>query len=152
MGKKMKDYRISSDKIHATLIVVNSKGVLLVGDSGSGKSDLALRLIERGKAVLVADDVVCLEAVGGRLYGKADESIKGMLEVRGLGIVRYSCLNNAEISLVVELKNTMSEIERLPINDKETILGLEIPKIALYAKQSSAVDKLCVGLRLYTNV
>ena len=148
----MLDYQISSDKIHATLVVVADKGVLLVGKSGTGKSDLALRLIEQGKAVLVADDVVCIKKDCGHLYGRSDEKIAGMLEIYGLGIVQYPYQEEAIISLVAELVEAPEDVDRFPQKCTESILGLEIPKIALYAKHSSAVEKLCVGLRLYGSV
>lgn len=150
--RRVQDYQISSNKIHATLLAVADNGVLLLGKSGTGKSDLALRMIEHEKAVLVADDVVCLNLENGRLYGQADDKTAGLLEVRGLGVIPYPYRKNVAISLVVELVPTAEEVERFPQKCKENILGLEIPKIALYAKHSSAVEKLCVGVRLYAEM
>ena len=145
----MPDYQICVDKVHGTLVAIEGKGVLLIGNSGVGKSDLALRLIERGRAVLVADDVVCLTKVGDQLIGQADDKIAGLLEVRGLGIIPYAYRQNAAVNLVIELKNTAEDVERFPQIAQENILGVEIPKIDLYAKECSAVEKVCLGLRLY---
>ena len=80
-----------SDEIskHATLVEIAGKGVLLCGKSGAGKSDLAFRLIENHKAVLVADDVVLFTVQNGELYGEAPEKLKGLLEIRGVGIAKY---------------------------------------------------------------
>ena len=75
--------------MHATAVVVNNCGILLTGKSGSGKSDLALRLIETKNAVLVADDAVLLEKKGQKLYARPAENIAGLLEVRGVGLVKY---------------------------------------------------------------
>lgn len=132
--------------IHATFVVLNKKGVLLKGKSGSGKSDIALRLIENKGAELVADDAVEMFVHSGKLWGKAPDNLKGMLEVRGIGIVKYPYMADAAVDMVVELKNKPEEIERMPIKQQEIILGLEINKIDLYAKESSAPDKIVAAL------
>ena len=77
-------------------------GVLILGASGAGKSDLALRLIERG-AVLVADDRVDLFESDGRLWGSAPASLAGLLEIRGVGIIALPHRSETAISLAVEL-------------------------------------------------
>ena len=135
--------------IHATLVQVEKKGVLLTGKSASGKSDLALRLIENKKAKLVADDAVEVYVQNNKLSGCAPKSLAGMLEVRNVGIVRYPHLNNANIDMVVELKESPEEISRMPSIQKEFILGLEINKIDLYAKENSAPDKIVAALRWF---
>lgn len=139
-----------SDKtcLHATLIKLKSKGVLLLGKSGSGKSDLALRLIENKAAKLVADDVVFIHKKGNSLFGTAAENLCGMLEVRGVGIVTYPYIKQSKIDLAVHLVDTAAEVERFPLKRKELILGLEIKQIDLYAKESSAPDKIAAALRL----
>ncbi len=77
-------------------------GLLLLGESGAGKSDLALRLIERG-AMLVADDQVVLSVRSGRLIGRAPENLAGLIEVRGVGIVRVPHVSEAAICLAIAL-------------------------------------------------
>lgn len=133
--------------IHATFVLLNKRGILLQGESGSGKSDIALRLIENKGAELVADDAVEIFVRNGKLLGKAPDNLKGMLEVRGIGIVRYPYIKDATVDVLVELKNRPEEIERMPIKQQEIILGLEINKIDLYAKESSAPDKIVAALR-----
>lgn len=140
------------DSLHATLVSLGGKGVLLEGKSGSGKSDLALRLIENKGAKLVADDAVMLEKRGSTVYGRAAENLRGMLEVRGVGIVSYPYLAESAIDLAVNLVDDAAKIERLPQAKKESILGLEIKQIDLYARENSAADKIVAALRCNNNI
>ena len=135
--------------IHATLVQVEKKGVLLTGKSASGKSDLALRLIENKKAKLVADDVVEVCVQNGKLSGCAPKSIAGLLEVRNIGVVRYPYLSSANVDIIVALKESQEDIQRMPLRQKELILGLEINKIDLYAKENSAPEKIVAALRWF---
>ena len=135
--------------IHATLVSLQNKGVLLKGKSGCGKSDLALRLIESKDAVLVADDMVELNVGNNSLIGRAPQNLAGLLEVRGIGIVRYPYKKESAIDLIVDLQNTRENIERMPIMVKDIILGLEINKIDLYAEENSAPDKIVAALRKF---
>lgn len=135
--------------IHATLVSLQNKGILLKGKSGSGKSDLALRLIENKGAILVADDMVELNIDNNRLIGKSPQNLAGLLEVRGIGIVRYPYEKTSTIDLIVDLQNTRENIERMPIMVKDVILGLEINKIDLYAEENSAPDKIVAALRKF---
>ena len=135
--------------IHATLVSLQNKGILLKGKSGSGKSDLALRLIENKDAVLVADDMVELNVDNNSLIGRAPQNLAGLLEVRGIGIVRYPYEKESKIDLIVNLQNTRENIERMPIMVKDVILGLEINKIDLYAEENSAPDKIMAALRKF---
>ena len=88
--------------IHASCIAIGSKGVLLLGESGAGKSDLALRLMDDG-AKLVADDRTELWVERGRLCARAPKSIAGLIEVRGLGIVAQPFARKTIIALAVKL-------------------------------------------------
>ena len=134
--------------MHSTLVIVKDKGVLLQGKSGSGKSDLALRLIERYGAELVSDDVVRIIKKNGRVYGSAPQNIAGLLEVRGIGIISYPYQESSAIELAVNLKDNADNIERLPSVCKEVIFGLEIPQIDLYAKEDSAPEKILAALKM----
>jgi len=100
------------EQIHATCIEVDGVGVLIRGASGSGKSDLALRLIDAG-ATLVADDRVDLRRVGPDVSASAPHEIAGMLEVRGIGIVKMAHQASVMVRLVVELVSP-DKVERLP--------------------------------------
>ncbi len=148
MRKSVIGWQMLNSKIlHASLVVLDGKGILITGKSGCGKSDLAFRLIEEKKAILVADDVVRVFQKNGILYGECSEKLAGLLEIRGVGIAKYNYLKSSAIRLVVNLKNDVSEIERLPIDKQNVILGVEIPAIDLYAKECSAPNKICVKLR-----
>jgi serine kinase of HPr protein (carbohydrate metabolism regulator) len=126
--------------IHATCVVVGGAGVLLRGPSGSGKSDLALRLIDGG-AALVADDRVLLARENGRLVGRAPPAIAGLLEVRGLGLVPVTPVPAAEIDLVVDLR-PCGAIERLPEPAWCAYLGVRLPLVALEPFHASATAKV----------
>ena len=144
----MKDCKMSNcETLHATLISIHSQGVLICGKSGSGKSDTALKLIERYKAILVADDVVNVMLNDMKLIGYAPKNIQGLLEVRGIGIVAYPYIQQEEIKLIVHLKENIKEIERLPQKKQEVILGLAIKQIDLYAKDDSLSEKILAALR-----
>jgi serine kinase of HPr protein (carbohydrate metabolism regulator) len=132
--------------LHATAVALAGKAVLLRGAPGSGKSDLALRLMEAG-AELVADDQTCLSRRGTELWATAPEPLKDLMEVRGLGIVRVSSLAEAPVALVVDLV-PIPEVERCPDPEREVLLGIELPRMRLHAPEASAPAKLRLALRL----
>ena len=135
--------------LQATCVSVDGVGVLLRGPSGSGKSDLALRLIEGG-AQLVADDGVEIarrgDALIARLPATAPESLRGRLEVRGLGILPVALAAAAPVGLVVDLV-AAEQIERLPEPAVAEWLGLAVPRFALAAFEASAAAKLRLAVR-----
>ena len=139
---------MSNNLMHATLVELDGYGVLLTGKSAVGKSDLALRLIENKKARLVADDVVELKKDRHSIFGRAPQNLRGLLEVRGVGVVCYPHVEEAKISLMIRLTNEATQVERMPKKQYESILGLEIPQIDLYAKENSAPDKIMVALKV----
>jgi serine kinase of HPr protein (carbohydrate metabolism regulator) len=130
--------------VHATAVAIGGRAVLLRGPSGSGKSDLALRLIDAG-ARLVADDRSELRRDGDALMIRAPATIAGLIEARGIGIVRVESLPTAPLSLIVDLV-AAEAVERLPEPRCETILGLSIPLIALAPFEASAPAKLRLAL------
>ena len=126
------------------------RGVLIEGPSGAGKSDLMLRALQLGWT-LVADDRVVLWTSGGQLYGRAPDSLAGLMEIRGLGVVETPCRAFAPITLVARCV-AAAEIERLPAPQTISLLGQAIPAIALVALEPSAPAKLArsvshLGLR-----
>lgn len=131
---------------HASCLILQNKGVLLTGPSGSGKSDLSLRLLRRHGAALVSDDQVLLTADNGALIAAAPPAIAGLLEVRGVGIINVPYHPFHKIDLIVELVNSPKDIERLPNPAFMELKGLKIPKISLYAFECSAIDKLLLAL------
>lgn len=133
--------------LHATCIAINGRGVLLTGASGSGKSDLALRLIDRG-AALIGDDGIVVEARGGRLHARAGPNIAGQIEVRGIGIVVLPAAAEATLALTIALDQPVSRMpdETLPCR---VIEGLSLPLIALDPFEASAPVKIEKALLLY---
>ncbi len=127
--------------VHATLISLNGKGILITGKSGAGKSDLALRMIMEQKAVLVADDRVNLTATNNTLYGCAPKELQGKLEIRNVGIGIFNTIEQEKISLIVELTER-NELERLPFPEVESFLEVIIPKLRLCAFEHSAIYKI----------
>lgn len=125
---------------HATTVEITGLGVLIRGPSGSGKSDLALRLIEGG-AVLVADDQTRLAREGDVVMARPPETIAGLLEVRGLGIVRMPHRAATPLALVVDLV-AAERVERLPEPALAEILGLSLPRLELAPFQISAAAKV----------
>jgi serine kinase of HPr protein (carbohydrate metabolism regulator) len=139
----MSGSRLSSENLHASCVAKNGRAVLLAGPSGSGKSDLALRLLDRGFA-LVSDDRTIVRKDGAKVIASAPDTIKGKLEIRGIGIVAMEAVSDMPVALVVELT---SDIQRLPDDDRERIiLGNGIPLISVDAMTASAPSKVAVAL------
>ena len=136
---------MSADTIHATCIAIGGRGVLLRGRSASGKSDLALRLIDRG-AALVSDDYTRLRVESGRLIAAAPETISGRIEVRGLGILDMPALAEAPVCLLADLDR---EVPRMPEGAFETLFGIDIPRVAISALEPSAPIKLEMALKRF---
>lgn len=127
-------------QIHASCAARGEDGVLLVGPSGSGKSDLLLRLVDAGYA-LVADDRVCLHAG----WASAPPPLAGLLEVRGIGIVRMAWRARVGVRAVVRLVSMHERTVRLPPPPgRDTVTGL--PEFFLDPARASAVAR--VGLIL----
>lgn len=134
-------------QVHASCVVIGATGVLLRGPSGSGKSDLALRLIDGG-ARLVADDRVDLERDpdSGGLLAAAPRALAGLIEVRGLGIVRLPAVARARLGLVVDLC-AAAAVPRLPEPRRCAYLGLTLPLLAVAPFETSAAAKLRLAAR-----
>lgn len=114
----------NSDILHATTVSIEGKGVLILGPSGSGKSSLALQLIALG-AGLVADDRTEITRNGQVLTATVPSAIQGIIEARGVGILRLSNAGATPLSLAVDL--SQDDEPRLPETHAYTILGVALP-------------------------
>lgn len=132
--------------IHTTCISLKGKGVLIFGAPGSGKSDLALRLIRHEGAILVSDDRTDIEIEDNKVIAHTPPKIAGLLEVRGIGIQKMPYSNKAEIKLAIELVKDFKEVERLPEERFSEIGGIKIPCIKLYPFEVTAADKIVIKL------
>ena len=135
-------------RLHASCVAFGNAGVLLLGGSGAGKSDLALRAIDAG-AMLVADDQVELRRVGAELIASVPKALAGLIEVRGVGIVRLPFRAEAKLRLAVELLPP-ERISRLPEHAQREYLGVALPLSRLAPFEVSAVVKLRLAVRLAT--
>lgn len=129
--------------VHGTCVAFGDIGILLRGVSGSGKSDLALRLIEAG-AALVADDRVELRAGEDRLTAAAPAGLAGLMEIRGLGLVELPSVSDIPVELIADLVST-ADMERLPATVWEECAGIRIRKVAVAPFEQTAVAKLRIA-------
>ena len=135
--------RLSGESVHASTVAIDGRAVLITGPSGSGKSDLALRLIDRG-FVLVSDDRTIVRRDGDRLLASAPPQIAGKLEIRGIGIIEIEAASDVPIALIVELTG---DIQRLPEDSRERpILGVALPLVTIDAMTASASSKAALAL------
>ena len=132
--------------IHATCINLNSKGVLILGDSGSGKSDLALRLITMFSAKLVGDDRINIKKNNRKIIASSPDVLKGLLEVRGVGVIKINYKEETSVDLVIKL--TSEKIERMPESLKYELDGVSLPLFYLNPLEVSAPSKVVAMLSL----
>ena len=134
---------LSSETLHASCVAKNGRAILLSGRSGAGKSDLALRLIDRG-AVLVSDDYTVVRRVGGRLLASPPATTAGKMEVRGLGIMSFEHKADIPVCLMVDLSR---EVVRMPDQAEAiSIAGMKVPVVVLESLAASAPLKVELAL------
>lgn len=135
---------VSSETIHANAVAIDGHGVLIIGQSGTGKSDLSLRLIDRG-AALVSDDHCHIVRRDGIIYANAPDRLRGKIELRGIGICESAHIAQAPLAMLVRLA---SDYDRYPLDHgQETIVGVTLPVIRINAYEASAPIKVEWALR-----
>jgi HPr kinase/phosphorylase len=127
-------------QVHASCVAVDGTGVLLRGPSGSGKSDLALRLIDTG-AGLIADDRTDLQVRDGIVWATAPTEIAGLIEVRGIGVLRLDAVVGIGVGLVIDLIDT-GRVDRHPDAETCDLEGIAVPVLALSPFEASAPAKV----------
>ena len=130
---------------HASCVEIEGKGIVIFGPSGSGKSDLAIRLIDAG-GKLVSDDYVTITNEGNVLYAYPAPNIEGMIEMRGVGLIKLSYLKISTLVLALNLV-TDKDIERLPEKNTFRINKAIIPLYNFNAFSVSAIAKIKLLLR-----
>jgi serine kinase of HPr protein (carbohydrate metabolism regulator) len=130
--------------VHGTCVALGDWSVLLRGAPGSGKSDLALRLIDRG-AILVSDDQVALSPSGGFLRASPPRQIAGLFEVRGVGIVQKPYITKVPVALLIDLVPA-DQVPRLPDASTDTLLDVDLPVLRLAPFEASAPIKIELAL------
>jgi len=135
---------LSFETLHVSSVAIDGRAVLIEGESGAGKSDLALRLIDRG-ATLISDDYTLLQRAGGELIASPPDTIAGKIEVRGLGILLTRHVEKIPVALFIRLTDAP---ERLPLaDDVRRIAGLDIREVAVDSRTASAPIKVELALR-----
>jgi HPr kinase/phosphorylase len=130
--------------LHGTAVSIAGEGVLIIGASGSGKSDLALRLIDRG-AVLISDDRIIIEAIDGQPILRTAPNIAGLIEVRGIAIITLPFTTDVKLRLVIDLDATvMRFIDTVAIYNAG---DFAIPCFAMSAFETSAAIKVELALK-----
>lgn len=138
---------LSSETVHASAVAIEGRAVLIGGRSGHGKSDLAMRLIDRG-AVLISDDYTFLRRVEGKAIASAPATIIGKIELRGVGLIEeMENVQEVPVALYVDLDKAP---ERLPEPGGAMMLaGVSIPTAAMNGLEASAPLKVETALRLF---
>jgi len=134
-----------SETVHATTVAIGGRAVLIFGRSGAGKSDLALRLIDRG-AALVSDDYTNVDAADGGLVTSPPPTIAGKMELRGVGIIDLAHQSGVPAALIVDLDH---DPDRLPEPGTRDIAGIALPVISLHGLEPSAPIKVEKALLLH---
>ena len=140
----MKSPTLSSETVHTSCVAIGGRAVLIGGRSGRGKSDLALRLIDRG-ARLVSDDYTFVRRSGETLLANAPDTIRGKIEVRGVGILEFPVERDVPVALIVDLDLDPTRLPAAP--ERRSVAGVAIPVIGLSALEASAPIKVEAALQ-----
>lgn len=141
---------LSSETLHATTVAIGGRAVMLCGVSGSGKSDLALRLIDRG-ASLVSDDYTLAKRTGrgasAHLAASPPQNIAGRMEIRGIGIIDMPYLADMPVALIIDLFDIVDRMPEKPLTRR--IAGVDVPVMKIAPREPSAPIKVEYALRAF---
>lgn len=137
---------LSSETLHCSTVAIGGRAVMIEGRSGSGKSDLALRLIDRG-ARLVSDDYTIARRKGKLLLAAPPETIAGKIEVRGIGLVEMDHVVDQPVALVVQIFDVVDRMPPTP--ELRVIAGISVPVMKIAAMESSAPIKVELAMKVY---
>ena len=130
----------------ATCVAIGSRAVQIEGAPGSGKSSLALALIDRG-AELIGDDGVTLEPRGGQLYASPPPNIAGLLEVRNLGLLQFPVQSEVPVALVLRLDPAAERFIEVP--EQRDLNGIGLPLVRLWPGSATLALKAELALERY---
>lgn len=130
----------------ASCVAIGGRGVLIEGATGSGKSGLALSLIDRG-ARFLGDDGILLHDEGGRLIARPHPRILGLLEVRNLGLLNFPCLDEAPIALVIRLDENAPRYIEEP--ESIEIEGITLPMVRIWPEGGPLAIKAELALERF---
>lgn len=137
---------LSSETLHCSTVAIGGRAVLIEGRSGSGKSDLALRLIDRG-ALLVSDDYTIARRKGKLLLASPPDMIAGKIEVRGLGLIEMDYVADQPVALVVQLFDV---VDRMPPEPElRAIAGISVPVMKIAPMEGSAPIKVELAMKTF---
>ena len=120
---------MKTTSLHGTCVEVKGKGVLITGNPGAGKSALALQLMDRG-ALFISDDQTVLSQETGEIVIQAPLALKGLMEVRGVGICQFPCQEKSFLRLFVEICDSI-DVERLPEPSFVEYYGIRVPYLKI---------------------
>lgn len=135
---------VKSTILHASAVKLPAGGVLLLGPSGSGKSSLAMQLIDHYGGQLIADDRVCLSENGASLEAAPPDNLAGLLELRGLGIVTMA-YQTADINMAVELV-ARADVPRMAAADFFTHAKINVPLMRLHGHDAASAATIARAL------
>lgn len=138
-----------SVSVHGELLIIYGTGVMICGESGMGKSEIALELIKRGHQ-LVADDRVDCYRIHNHLVGRSPQLLEGMLELRGVGVINIARMYgvgavthkaNVDIQITLEEFDPRANYDRVGIEEKKnvSILDVEVPKITIPVREGRSM-------------
>ena len=137
---------ISSETLHCSTVAIGGRAVMIEGRSGSGKSDLALRLIDRG-AKLVSDDYTIARRQGKILLASPPPNIAGKMEVRGIGLVDMEHVSDVQLCLIVQLFDVVDRMP--PVPEKRVVAGVAVPVMKIAPMENSAPIKVELAMETF---